>query len=557
MIKKIILLLGAFFITAASVSAQSEVQIQTVKFNPIDVSISVSGNCDGAKSKQYFLAEIINDQSKTIAAEQSETENTSFVIKNYLLPSDLATGYYSVRVSVENEGEQLLDKAFYYGGKAKAIELLNSINDKTSYTDIDSIITANHEALAFAYIDTYNKSASKSMMLANIINTDLSADESNVNEKWQLFLDVLSKDTLLTYFSDTDSPDEIKSMLENELYTDIMGFNLGTNEIFKLLNDEGRTQLYSLVASDNFSDLSKSFDMLRENIFVAFLKTARYTDAEKAFLDIDDLLSVDYSVYNTLSTEVKNDVMKQVVQYAEAASDAQDIIDYFEQTAKSKKNQSTITTPPSGGSSGGGGGGSTGGYLTTNVTPQQPVKLENKPAFTDIAGVEWAKDAITALANKGVINGVGDGLFAPNDTVTRAQLCKMAAECFGLEVSGSCHFIDVSNDAWYAKYVSALSEAEIINGVGDGRFAPDSKITRQDLAVILYRIIQKYGYEMPQYTETEKFADDDKISDYANEAIYKLCGWGLLSGIDGNAAPLDNATRAQVAVLIYRIEVAR
>lgn len=548
-----IMLFAAF---AFGVSAQ--VSDAEVSFNPVKLELSVDGNCIGAKNKQYVIVEIINEEDETAAAEQLSVNDESFSLNGYMLPKNLDIGYYSIKISVMNMNEYYIDKAFYYGGRDRALTLINEINNTSEANKIDEIISQNYSSLGFAYFDIYNKSISKNMLTKRIINTDLAATESNLEEKWQTLLDILSKDTLLTYFSDTENADEIKSMLQNKKYVELMNFDIEKKSdefhVFTALSEQGLTEAYKLIAADKTDNLDDVFNMLRRNAFTAFLRTGRYTDAEKALKDIDDIFDIDYTSYNKLSQTDKNTVLKDTADYAKNVSDAQLIINQFEVLSRKKPDNSsddggrtpTIST---------GGGGNGGGYIPPTTT-SKPAE-DNGIVFTDIDNVEWAKTAITALSNKGVIAGVGNGLFAPNDNVTRAQFCKIAAECFEITADGVSGFSDVADNAWYAKYVNALAQAGIINGVGNNCFAPDAYITRQDLAVILSRIISKLNFEIPIMKEAENFEDDDLIADYAKESVYILYKFGLLNGSDGNVLPLDNATRAQAASLIYRIEVAR
>lgn len=558
MFKKLIISIAVLF-TVFTYGVSAQVSDTEVSFNPVTLEVSVDGKCSGAKDKQYILLEFINEENETAAAEQVSVLDESFSLDGYMLPENLDVGYYSVKISVMNMNGYCIDKAFYYGGRDGALELLNKINSASGADEINEIIVQNYTALGFAYFDIYNECTSKNMLLKRIIDTDLSATKINLEEKWQLLLSILSKDTLLTYFSDTESADEIKNMLQNKKYIELMGFDIEKNpgefHVFTELSEQGLTEAYKLIAADKANELDDAFNMLRRNAFTAFLRTGRYTDAEKALKDIDDIFNINYTDYNKLSQANKNSVLKSTADYAKSVSDAQLIAKQFETLAAKKLSENI---PERGGnvpsiSTGGNGGG--GGYAPPAAT-SKPTE-DNGVTFTDIDNVEWAKEAITALSNKGVLSGVGGGLFAPNDNVTRAQFCKIAAECFGITADSVSGFSDVADNAWYAKYVNALAKIGIINGVGNNCFAPDAYITRQDLAVILSRIISKCNFEIPLMREPEKFGDDNIIAEYAKDSVYSLCRFGLLNGSDGNVLPLDNATRAQAASLIYRIEVAR
>ncbi|MGN0107830.1 MAG: S-layer homology domain-containing protein [Hominilimicola sp.] len=212
-----------------------------------------------------------------------------------------------------------------------------------------------------------------------------------------------------------------------------------------------------------------------------------------------------------------------------------------------------------GGSGGGGGSGSSGNKSnstgSTGVTFPGTGKAEVpeiKARFIDLNTVEWAYEAIMALADNGIVNGKTDNEFYPNDKVTREEFAKLLVCMAKLENSAysSDHFTDVDADAWYSKYVNIAYENGICNGIGDGNFGVGNEITRQDMAVMVHNLL-KSGNEAMNPLHTE-FADDEDISDYAKPAVSSLSAMGIINGVGDNMfAPKDNATRAQAAVIIY------
>ena len=109
-----------------------------------------------------------------------------------------------------------------------------------------------------------------------------------------------------------------------------------------------------------------------------------------------------------------------------------------------------------------------------------------------IASVEWAKESIEALADKGVLNGKGDGKFAPNDSVTREEFVTMLIRATGIASEESeKSFTDVPSDAWFYNSVQTAAAKGIINGRENGSFGAGENITRQDMAVIVYNMASK------------------------------------------------------------------
>lgn len=220
----------------------------------------------------------------------------------------------------------------------------------------------------------------------------------------------------------------------------------------------------------------------------------------------------------------------------------------------------TAESPSGNGSSSGGGNtGSSGNKLnntgSTGVTVPGTGKAEVpeiNARFIDLNTVEWAYEAIMALADNGIVNGKTNNEFYPNDKVTREEFAKLLVCMAGLENSSysNDHFTDVSADAWYSRYVNIAYENGICNGIGDGNFGVGKEITRQDMSVMVYNLLKSNNEAMnPLNTE---FADDNDISDYAKPAVASLSAMGVINGVGDNMfAPKDNATRAQAAVIIY------
>ena len=128
----------------------------------------------------------------------------------------------------------------------------------------------------------------------------------------------------------------------------------------------------------------------------------------------------------------------------------------------------------------------------------------------------------------------------------------MVIVAFGLEEEGAkSELTDVAADAWYNTYVAAAEKNGIVSGDAEGNFNGDANITRQDMAVIIKRAFEKKGLTIQAVSGSE-FADDANIADYAKDAVYMMKAAQIINGMGENTfAPMDNATRAQAAKVIY------
>ena len=193
--------------------------------------------------------------------------------------------------------------------------------------------------------------------------------------------------------------------------------------------------------------------------------------------------------------------------------------------------------------------------------PSAPADTINKNIFNDIDSVPWATEAIVELAQKGIISGKGDGLFCPDDNITREEFVKIIMLTFFKDAKpADISFNDVDDSAWYAEYVKMAYGENIINGIGDGLFGTGVSITREDMAVIAYRTAVKAG-RLTEDNVAEKefiFADDESISEYAKTSVYALYEADVINGMNElEFAPKPALTRAQAAKIIYGIYTLR
>lgn len=181
-----------------------------------------------------------------------------------------------------------------------------------------------------------------------------------------------------------------------------------------------------------------------------------------------------------------------------------------------------------------------------NPTPGEDTKSE----FTDLPSSHWAYEAVTALKDLGIVNGVSADSFAPDNNVTRAEFTKMVAVLFGLKATSTeSKFADCGADDWFTPYVLAAAEAGYVNGVDDTHFAPDAQITRQDICTILGRVL-----DANEAAAEAGFTDADQIQDYAVQYVKSFVALGVVNGYeDGTFRPEVSATRAEAAKILFGI----
>lgn len=178
--------------------------------------------------------------------------------------------------------------------------------------------------------------------------------------------------------------------------------------------------------------------------------------------------------------------------------------------------------------------------------------------FDDTAN-HWAEAAIGRWADANILSGDGEGNFRPNDDMTRAELAKVACVLLGLdeESAHSASFTDIAGNEWYADYVLACADAGIINGMGDGTFAPESAVTREQAFKIIAASLK---LNKTNTVDLAAFADGDQVSEWAVPYVKQLVACKAVNGYATEAGfelrPQNHITRAEVAkILDYLISI--
>lgn len=179
----------------------------------------------------------------------------------------------------------------------------------------------------------------------------------------------------------------------------------------------------------------------------------------------------------------------------------------------------------------------------------------NPKSFTDVSDTAWYADSVAFASAREMFDGVGDGRFDPQGTMTRAMLVQllMNIEDGQAGPQAAAAFTDVSSDAWYADAVSWAADLGLVNGYGNGNFGPSDSITREQLAVLLYNYVRAMNYPVSLSVSGDlaQFSDADQVSSWSSEALSWAVGAGIINGnADGTLNPKGTATRAEVATLM-------
>ena len=340
-----------------------------------------------------------------------------------------------------------------------------------------------------------------------------------------------------------DETDEDYLAYKNDILTTIITDNSSIN------NETG---------AKNIADFKKVFKHAKAVAVINNTASDDMADAIAKYYQDVEISNETYTDYGTLSETEKEKVLRQVIQkdFKNANAVKKAFTDAVNELADNIPGNGGGDNGNSGGSSGGGGGG--GGSATGNdyAITESPVQVViSSTSFSDCGSNHWASNYVNSLKENGVISGYPDGKFYPEKGVSREEFTKMAILVAGLYSENStCDFADVSKEDWSYHYIATANQLEIINGLEEDRFGIGQGITRQDVAVIIYRILNYLNITGTNDKENiaTQFKDTEKISDYAMEGINALSQMGVLNGFeDGTFKPQNNITRAETAKVLY------
>ncbi|MBQ2887919.1 MAG: S-layer homology domain-containing protein, partial [Firmicutes bacterium] len=180
--------------------------------------------------------------------------------------------------------------------------------------------------------------------------------------------------------------------------------------------------------------------------------------------------------------------------------------------------------------------------------------------FKDVSKSNWFYDEVDLVTDKGYFNGVAADRFAPYENMTRAMFVTALSRLDKAEVNnGVTKFDDVAKNTYYTGAVTWANDNGIVKGNGNGTFDPAGDITREQMCAIMDRYIEYFKENHEDYApktvnDTPSFEDMADVSAYAKEAVLNCVKYGLIEGYDGKFLPKENATRAEVAAVISRLE---
>ena len=532
-------------------------------------SVTIYGSVDGAKYLDKITVEVLKpgvEVSRDDIPTKDDIKNKFIHITQlladregkYSLTIDMSgneAAFYSVKVNGE-----LGEKQFFFATTTKKNEEIGAIkiicNTPNQTVAVRRLLTT---------LDTTNPQST----IINMFNvTDALVREVDAEKLATVFYNLVRSDS--TYL---ESPAGLKKAIETA--THLVAVNDGkgdclaygdefgaSEDLQKIYAQELSSSVKASFIADNFKGknlmtLAEAKEAYENGVLLGYLASIdALSDVEEIIENYGEEIGVDMKEYNKLKSTEKTKLNEYIAEKSNLTT-----FESFAKAANDKAEELLDERKESSGGGGGGGGGSFGGGSsgnivsggTTGYTPIIPTKVSAN--FTDMAGFEWATDAVDALFEKGVVSGVAEKTFAPGREITREEMVAMLIRALGVDVTaaeGELPFTDVDATAWYAPYIKVAFANGYVSGVSETEFGTGRIITREEAATMTNRIAVSMGKEFS--SESEPFSDDSAIAEYAKQHVYALKTAGIISGTgDGSFAPKSNCNRSQAAVIIFTL----
>lgn len=173
--------------------------------------------------------------------------------------------------------------------------------------------------------------------------------------------------------------------------------------------------------------------------------------------------------------------------------------------------------------------------------------------YADVSANQWFYAAVQYVSENNLMNGVAENAFGPDIHTTRGMLVTILHRMEGEPQAGEHSFTDVAEDEYYADAVAWAAENDIVNGYSDTVFAPEKAMSREEMAVVLYRYAQYKGWDVSAQGDLSRYADSESVSAWSTEAMTWAVGAKVMDGMDGRLAPQDDALRSQTATVLMRV----
>ena len=523
------------------------------KLNIADDTVVITGKTDSEKAGKIVSILITNPG---YTKDNTGSDYSGIQTSYSTVTSEGGSFEFDVAInsdSITTDGEMVIyisgddfnvpvEKKIYFAPKSMRENAISDLNDSITAVKLENyknILSYNSDV--FGAVDKQG--------LANLLS------EKNITFTFDNVISLIYENSVITAFnqgleavciagSELKQNDIIK-LEETDTQLNCTAYNAFNT----LLNENGKQQIIKGLLNKNyktFNDLKKQFvkntmafgvKSGEKSGYEHILQLLTANNAAVAEININDYLAL-----NDQQKAAAAVILLNGNGYADEKA--------LESAVSAAAIEAKKSTPTGGTGSGGGPSNNNSNAINIPISSGSNTSTEQSVVFSDLAGYDWAKNAIEKLYKKGILAGVGNEQFAPGELITREQMAKII--CTAFKMSGTdaeyTAFNDMDSAKWYAPYVKAVSQNGIMNGIGDNHFGIGQPVTRQDFAVIISRLLNT-----SQIDDNLSFTDFDEISDYAKQSVLQLASKNIITGFsDGSFKGKQPCTRAQAAVIIDR-----
>ena len=516
---------------------KTTVTVSNILLSDLTYSVTVKGNCE---PQSYVSIYVTDDKGGLGAVEQCVSDEFGFYQKTFPVENE---GTYNVVVNnyISNNRTSTTFKLY---SQQEIEDAVVAFNSASTTDDIKDYITLYGEK--FGFDTTYYNASSEEYVATQMLAVKDELTRFNIVEKFDE-----ANIRAYIYGLKTNTEDILKYY---NYILEIVTSEVGMYAEYEAVDDVTKARIDAIAFETPVEDMQE----LCEIFFMAITEEKIKSNTSTK---VDEFLET-YSQYLGLDNYTDTTILKRGsiisdLKTSEIPDNTNDFAFLYESLKTSKENI-VIEKPSTGAGSGGGGGG---GTMPTEPTGYENPEMLETPApdivadisFDDLGGYSWATDAISHLASKGVVNGKEENKFYPADNITREEYAKIIVLAFGLyDENANCEFNDVNKERWSYNYIASMYSYGAINGYSDGSFGATKPITREEMAVMLYRVMQKQSrLEFASELKTNLY-DYNEISDYAKNSVVSLNYNKIIAGDEkGYFNPKNNATRAEVCKMIY------
>ncbi len=564
-----ITLLCGNFVLATEMIPEEVIIINPPEQDPVAETLNISGYIKSERGRIPVLLWIKKDnltvEIQSIISEKASDGKSVYEFDPIPFERNTLSDVYQITVSADivNSSKTI---EYDYIGIDKKFSAISAVVEANGSVDLMKKVIEDFYDVFSIDLEVYNNlsDTAQNTLAGHLLKdtyicpenyTDENASDV-IGENIGKFVDNYNKYMIIVQAIDVEDEDTLKLWLDNYaieagFYDDVAETEYNEEVIAKEYFDDLDKISAFIKRVNNIALEAEDFSSLKDEILraslLSFIETSNYVKTKQIAEAFPELFDIFTDKFNSLSGYEESVVYKSVT------GTYWNTIEEF--CLAVKEAIEDLNSGDSGNRGGGGSkGGSSGGGSYGKPVDVSKEAVEDKTRqniFSDLQGFEWAEIAVLELSEKGIVSGREEGKFVPDGNVTRAEFIKMLSLVVGIEPNENYIglFEDVNEDDWFWSYVEAANQAGIASGF-NGNFMPDEDISREDMAVLLFRACK---FDLSE-NEEDIFNDTNLISDYAKGAVFALYEKGIILGNgSGDFNPKGNALRAEAAQIIYRM----